>query len=98
MIVASQTCCLLLLLLPKYRVGNFYMITDLSGEPESRARNQIIGILTSGCHVLVTRDRALQRLPLATELICGPPVPARVGEFAPNDLALIFKRERRDSI
>lgn len=55
-------------------------------------------VLTSGCHALVARDRALQHSPLATELIRRPPVPAGVWELAPNDLALVYKGERRDSI
>ena len=55
-------------------------------------------MLTSRCHTLVARDRALQHSPLATELIRRPPVPAGVRELAPNDLSLVYKRERRDSI
>jgi hypothetical protein len=55
-------------------------------------------MLTSGCHALVGRDRAFQRLPLATELIRRPPFPAIIGEFAPNDLALVYKGDRRDSM
>jgi hypothetical protein len=53
--------------------------------------------LTSGRHVFMAGDRTLQRSPLAPELIRRPPVPARVGELAPNDLALVENGERRDS-
>lgn len=89
---------LLLLLLPKHRVGNFYRMTDMRGGAGIAHAGPIVFLLTSRRQVLVARDRAFQRLPLATELICGPAVPAGVREFAPNDLALVFKRERRDSI
>jgi hypothetical protein len=54
-------------------------------------------MLTSGRHVFMAGDRTLQRSPLAPELIRRPPVPARVGELAPNDLALVENGERCDS-
>lgn len=56
------------------------------------------GSLTSGCHFFVSRDGALDCPPLASELIRRPPVPAGVGELAPDDLALVKRRDRCDSI
>ena len=70
----------------------------LHDRSEGRARGSVMVVLTSGCHALVARDRALQHSPLATELIRRPPVPAGVRELAPNDLALVYKGERGDSI
>lgn len=70
----------------------------LHDRSEDRARGSVMVVLTSGCHALVARDRALQHSPLATELIRRPPVPAGVRELAPNDLALVYKGERGDSI
>jgi hypothetical protein len=52
------------------------------------------GILTSRCHFFVFRDGSLDCPPFASELIRRPPVPARVVELAPDDLALIESEYR----
>ena len=46
----------------------------------------------------MSRDGTLERPPLAPKLIRRPPVPARVGELAPGDLALVESGDRRDSM
>jgi len=56
------------------------------------------GSLTSGCQFFVSRDGALDCPPLAPKLIRRPPVPAGVGELAPDDLALVKCRDRCDSV